>query len=452
MGILSSLFTGVSGLNANGNALTVLGNNIANLNTVGFKSSRSVFADLISASIGGVGGAIQTGLGVALNGVQGNFNQGAFSTTSNALDLAIEGHGFFVLQDQNGGSFYSRAGQFHLDAQSRIVDPSGFLLQGYQVNAAGVVTASIGDVTLPATTAPPSATSTIDIGSNLNSQAPTSVFDLANPSGTSQFSTTTTVYDSLGNSHLLTTYFTKTAPNTWTYDVVGSTSEIVTGNYHASNVNNTLGIVRLASGSLTFTTGGALDTESVVTSYDNGTALGAAGATVGEAQIDFVAATADQRITYNFGTSVTTDGGAGVDMTTQFGRASGIVRQNQNGFSAGALQTFSVEEDGLINGRFSNGQVRPVAQLALAHFPDPQGLVRAGENVFAESGPSGQPLIGPATAAGLGRILSNTLELSNVDLGESFIDMIAAQRGFQANSRVVTTSDEMLQELVNLKR
>jgi flagellar hook protein FlgE len=452
MGILSSLFTGVSGLNAHGNALTVVGNNIANLSTVGFKSSRSVFADLISASLGGIGGDIQTGLGVALNGVQGNFNQGSFSTTSNALDLAIDGNGFFTLRDANGGSFYSRAGQFNLDAQSRIVDPSGYFLQGYQVNAAGLITANIGTVTLPSTTAPPNQTGTVDIGTNLNSQSPTSVFSLTDPSGTSQFSTSLTVYDSLGNGHLLTTYFSKTAANTWNYNIVGSTNEVVTANYDASNVNTSLGLVRLASGSLTFTTGGALDTESVVTSYDTGTPGGAAGAAVGEARFDFVGATADQLIAFDFGTSVTTDGGAGLDLTTQFGSASGLVQQSQDGFSAGALQTFSVEANGLINGRFSNGQVRPLAQLALARFADPQGLVRAGKNTFVESGPSGQPLIGPAASAGLGRILSNTLELSNVDLGESFIDMIAAQRGFQANSRVVTTSDELLQELVNLKR
>lgn len=452
MGILSSLFTGVSGLNANGNALTVIGNNIANLNTVGFKSSRSAFADLVSASLGGLGGAIQTGLGVALNGVQGNFSQGPVSTTGNALDLAIDGNGFFVLRDQNGGSLYSRAGQFHLDAQSRIVDPSGFLLQGYQVDANGVITANVGGVTLPATTAPPNATSTVDIGANLNSQSPTSVFSLTDPLGTSQFSTSLTAYDSLGNSHLLTTHFSKTAANTWNYNIVGNTNEIVTANYDSSNINTSLGLVRLASGNLSFTTGGALDTESVVTSYDNGAPGGAAGGVVGQAQIDFVGATADQPVTFNFGSSVTTDGGTGLNLTTQFGAASGIVQHSQNGFSAGALQTFSVEANGLINGRFSNGQVRPLAQLALARFADPQGLVRAGKNTFAESGPSGQPLLGPATSAGLGKILSNTLELSNVDLGESFIEMIAAQRGFQANSRVVTTSDELLQELVNLKR
>jgi len=452
MGILPSLFTGVSGLNANSNALSVIGNNIANLNTVGFKSSRSVFADLIASSLGGVGGTLQTGLGVALNGVQGNFTQGSLSTSSSGLDLAIDGNGFFLLRDASGASFYSRAGQFHLDAQSRIVDPSGFLLQGYQVNANGLITASIGGVTLPSTTAPPNLTSTVDIGANLNSQSPTSVFSLADPNGTSQFSTSLTVYDSLGNPHLLTTYFSKTAANTWNYNVVGSTNEIDTANYNAANINVPLGLVRVASGTLTFTTGGALDTESVVTSYDTGTAGGAAGATVGEARIDFLGATADQLLAFNFGASVTTDSGAGVDLTTQFGAPSGLVQQSQNGFGAGALQTVSVETNGLINGRFSNGQIRPLAQLALARFADPLGPLRTGKNTFAESGASGQPLVGTPTFAGLGRVLSNTLELSNVDLGENFIDMIAAQRGFQANSRVITTSDELLQELVNLKR
>ena len=452
MGILSSLFTGVSGLNANGNALSVVGNNIANLSTVGFKSSRSVFADLISSSLGGAGGAIQTGLGVALNGVQGNFSQGSLSTTSNALDLAVDGNGFFILRDTAGAAFYSRAGQFHLNSQNQIVDPSGFLLQGYQVNTSGLITASISGVTLPTTTAPPNQTSTVDIGANLNSQSATGTFSLTNPAGTSQFATSITVYDSVGNTHLLTTYFTKTAPNTWAYNVLGSTSEVVTGNYNAANINASLGLVRLASGNLTFTTSGALDTESVVTSYDDGTAGGTAGGTVGQAQIDFVGATANQAITFNYGTSVTTDGGNGMNLTTQFGAASGLVQQSQNGFGAGALQTFSVETNGMVNGRFSNGQVRPLAQLALARFPDPLGLVRTGKNTFAESGTSGQPLIGAATSAGLGRVLANTLELSNVDLGESFIEMIAAQRGFQANSRVITTSDEVLQELVNLKR
>ena len=164
------------------------------------------------------------------------------------------------------------------------------------------------------------------------------------------------------------------------------------------------------------------------------------------------AATQNQLITYDFGTSVTTNGGSGLNGTTQFGSQSALVQQTQNGFAAGSLQAFNVDTNGTISGRFSNGQLRALAQVALARFPDPLGLTRIGKNVFAESGNSGQPIIGAPESAGLGRILSSQLELSNVDLGEAFIDLIAAQRGFQANSRVITTTDEILQELVNLRR
>jgi flagellar hook protein FlgE len=251
---------------------------------------------------------------------------------------------------------------------------------------------------------------------------------------------------------LLTTYFTRIGDNTWNYNVVASVNEVVTANYHTSNIDTTLGIVRVGSGTLTFNTDGTLDRESPVIRYDTGTTSGTAGTAPGQLQIDFVGATPDQQIAMDFGTSVTTDGGTGLDGTTQFGSTSALVQLTQNGFSAGTLQAFSVDSNGTISGRFSNGQLRPLAQVALARFPDPIGLIRMGKNTFAESGTSGQPLIGVPESAGLGRVLSNSLELSNVDLGESFIEMIAAQRGFQANSRVITTSDEILQELVNLKR
>ncbi|MCP9471318.1 MAG: flagellar hook protein FlgE [Nitrospira sp.] len=578
MGILSSLFTGVSGLNANGMALSVIGNNIANLSTVGFKGSRATFADLISSSITGGAGAIQTGIGVALTSVQGNFSQGSLASSSNVLDLAIDGNGFFILEDANGARFYSRAGIFRLDQNNYVVDPVGFRLQGFLADATGTITGTIGDISLPSTTAPPSATTTAFIAANLNSAStPTGVrgslvgsgasttttaagnnsfninlngdgaqtvtvangltgaalataiqnavrsltpndpylaaaysgftatvsstgvftftsgitgtpnnsttgtgdvtvtanggdtlaanlnmttgtqtsgtdFLVSNPSGTSDFSTSMTVYDSLGNPHLLTTYFTMIGDNTWNYNVVASANEVATANYHTSNIDTTLGIVRVGSGTLTFNTDGTLDRESPVIRYDTGTAAGTAGTAPGELQVDFTGATPDQQIAMDFGTSVTTDGGTGLDGTTQFGSPSALVQLTQDGFSAGTLQAFSVDTNGTISGRFSNGQLRTLAQVALARFPDPIGLVRMGKNTFAESGTSGQPLIGVPEGAGLGRVLSNSLELSNVDLGESFIDMIAAQRGFQANSRVITTSDEILQELVNLKR
>jgi flagellar hook protein FlgE len=578
MGILSSLFTGVSGLNANGNALSVIGNNIANLSTVGFKSSRATFADLISSSLGGGSGAIQTGLGVALTSVQGNFSQGSLATTTNALDLAIDGNGFFIVNDAAGATFYTRAGQFHLNENDNVVDPNGFLLQGFVANSSGVITGTLGNISLPTTTGAPRATTSAFLAANLNATSPqtgarasvagsapsvttsaagnnsfninlngdgvrtitvangltgqalataiqsavralasvdpflaaaysgftasvsgTGVFSLSSgltgttndagtttntvvvtanggdtlaanlnlltgtstagtdflisdPTGTSNFSTAVTVYDSLGVGHLLTTYFTKVGGNTWNYNMLASTNDIVTGNYHSSNVNTPLGIVRVGAGTLTFGTNGTLDRESPTLRFDTGTATGVFTGTPGQLQVDFQAATPDQLITYNFGTSVTGEGGTGLDGTTQFGSQSAVVQQTQDGFAAGTLQSFSIGSDGIISGRFSNGELRALAQVVLARFPDPIGLIRTGKNTFATSGTSGQPINGTPDSAGLGRILASTVELSNVDLGESFIDMIAAQRGFQANSRVITTSDELLQELVNLKR
>jgi flagellar hook protein FlgE len=173
----------------------------------------------------------------------------------------------------------------------------------------------------------------------------------------------------------------------------------------------------------------------------------------GKLQVDFSGATQDQLITFNYGTSITTDSGAtGLDGTTQFGSASALVSQTQDGYGAGALQAFLVDSTGTISGRFSNGQLRTLAQVTLARFPSNLGLTRVGKNLFAETRDSGQALKGAPDTAGMGKVQANSLELSNVDLGESFIDMISAQRGFQANSRVITTADEILQELVNIKR
>lgn len=584
MGIMSSLFAGVSGLNANGTALAVIGNNIANMSTVGFKSSKASFADLISSSISGGSGSVQTGIGVALTAVEGNFAQGSLATSGNVLDLAIDGNGFFIVKNSQNGTFYSRAGSFRLDKDNNVVDPSGFRLQGFLADTSGTITGSIGNVSLPSTTASPSATTTGFLAANLNSAtaitgvkgnivggaaatiavptaagnlsfdialngeaaqtvtvaagiatnaalataiqnavraltpadpfrtaaytgftasvnssniftfssgisggtnnstasvgtvvitangadtlasnlkmlpaaSPTSTtgtnFTITDPTGTSNFSTSMTVYDSLGNDHLLTTYFTNVGSNTWNYNVMASSSDVVTANYNSANIDATLGITRVGAGSLTFGTNGTLDRESVARRFDDGTAVGSVGTVPGQLQIDWNGATSDQLIIYNFGTSVTTEGGNGLDGTTQFGSQSAVVQQTQDGYAAGSLQAFSVDGDGVINGRFSNGQLRALAQVVLARFPDPLGLTRTGNNTFAESGNSGQPVTGVPESAGLGKLKSNTLELSNVDLGESFIDMIAAQRGFQANSRVITTSDEILQELVNLKR
>jgi len=562
MGILSALFAAVSGLNANGTNLSIIGNNIANTGTVGFKSSRANFADIVNASLGGASGATQSGIGVYLSGIQANFTQGSLQTTNNALDLAVDGNGFFQVVDSSGGAFYTRAGQFNINKDGDVVSPDSLKLQGYQANSLGVITGTIAAINLSTTTSPPNPTTEIEIAANIDSQSTpigiaaklvssaatvttsaagnnsfninlngdgakvvtvangstgaalaaliqTSVralsatdpfkaaaysgftaaystttqlftftsgatgvpntagstgtavvtanggdtlaagmfmtagvsttgtdFLISDPTGKSNFSTALTTYDSIGIGHVLTTYFSKVGTNAWNYNQVVDSSEATVLAGFTSGANSTV-----ASGMITFTTTGALDRESTII-YRN---TGATG-------IDFLGATAGQAIATDFGTSVTTDGGTGLDKTTQFGSLSALVNQTQDGYASGSLQGVSVATDGKITGRFSNGQLRTLAQLALARFNNAQGLSKIGKNLLAEAGASGSPIIGKPESSGLGRALSNSLELSNVDLGEEFINLISAQRGFQANARVVTTADEILGELVNLKR
>jgi flagellar hook protein FlgE len=406
-----------------------------------------------------------------LTGVRGNVVGSAASATTSAvgnlsLNINLNGDGAQTVTVAAGltGAGLATAIQNAVRTLTPTDPFRGAAYTGFTaaVNAAGIFTftsglagetnnstASTGAVVVTANGAD-------TLASNLTMLTGTSTtgtnFSIADPTGTSNFSSSMTVYDSLGNGHLFTTYFTKTGSNTWNYNVTANSNDMVTANYHTANMDTTLGITRVGAGTLTFGTNGTLDRESVALRFDTGTAAGAAGTVPGQLLVDFNGATSDQLITYNYGTSVTTEGGNGLDGTTQFGSQSSVVQLTQDGYAAGSLQAFSVDGNGVINGRFSNGQLRALAQVVLARFPDPLGLTRTGNNTFAESGNSGQPVTGIPESAGLGKLKSNTLELSNVDLGESFIDMIAAQRGFQANSRVITTSDEILQELVNLMR
>ncbi len=408
MGILTSMFTAVSGLNTYGNALSVIGNNVANVGTVGFKSSRAAFADLVSASLATGSGGDQVGLGVFLNDVQTNFSQGSLSNTGNTLDLAIDGNGFFQLRDNTGAQFYSRAGQFQVNNLGEIVDPSGRLLQGYQASAAGVITGAVGNITLSTTTVPPQLTSTVTVQANLNSAAtpPALAFDVTDAT-TYNFSTGMTTYDSLGAQHQLRMYFVKTATaNTWNLysQVDGGAATAQT-----DLAFNTSGVLT-AGGAQTFSlpiTGGAATPQNVA--------------------IDF-------------------------SRMTQYGTASNLTDQTQDGYSAGSFQRLSVDPQGQVVAQFSNGQTRVLAQVVLDRFTNPNGLIHSGDNTFAESTDSGAPLAGAPTNNGLGRLIAGSIEQSTVDLGKEFVDMIITQRAFEANSKAITTSDEMLQVLVNLKR
>ncbi len=407
MGILTSMFTAVTGLSSYGNAMGVIGNNIANVGTAGFKSSRATFSELIATSLAGGSGSDQIGLGVYLNDVQTNFSQGSMTTTGNTFDLAIDGNGFYLLRNSTGANLYSRAGQFKVDNLGQVVDASGALLQGYQADTNGNITNTIGGITLSSSAVAPQATSTASILGNLNANATAPTAAFATTDATSyNFATGVTFYDSLGNSHQLQLYFRKTAANAW-----GVYSQVDGG-------------AATAQTNMTFSAAGAVTaggTQTVTAALTNG-------------------ATTPQTVTVD------------LSALTQFGSPSGVISQTQNGYSSGTLDKISVDKQGKVVAQFTNGQTRALAQIVLNRFTNPDGLVNNGENHFIETVESGAPVSGAPTVNGLGRILSGTVEQSNVDLGKEFVDMIITQRAFQANSRAITTSDEMLQELVNLKR
>jgi flagellar hook protein FlgE len=409
MGILTAMFTAVSGLSTYGNALSVIGNNVANVGTVGYKSSRAAFADLVSASMAaGSGGGGQVGLGVFMNDVQTNFSQGSLSNTGNTLDLAIDGDGFFSLRDNSGVQSYSRAGQFEVNNIGQVVDASGRLLQGYQASTTGVITGAVGNITLTTTTVPPQASSTGTVQANLSAAAtPPAVAFSVSDATTYNFSTGMTIYDSLGAQHQLRMYFVKTATaNTW------NLYSQIDGGAATARTN------------LVFTSSGALST---------------GGAQTFSLPITGGAAT-PLSVAMDFSTM------------TQYGAASGLTNQTQNGYASGSFQKLSVDPTGQVLAQFSNGTTRVLAQIVLDRFTNPNGLIHAGDNAFNESTESGAPLTGAPTNNGLGRLVSGSIEQSNVDLGKEFVDMIITQRAFEANSKAISTSDEMLQVLVNLKR
>jgi len=432
--MLTSLYTAISGMSANGTSLSVIGDNIANLNTIGFKGSRVAFGDVLSQTITGVAGSSQVGRGVLISSVSPLFTQGSFETTASALDLAIDGDGFFIVSE-GGAKYYTRAGQFSIDKDGKVVNPDGLVLQGYLADASGNITGATGDLQIATRQSPAKKTENVSLAINLDAtaKAPADPFTLdGNGDGVNNdpknynFSTTVTVYDSQGGAHQITLYFVKTGDNAWDVHYVNQ-----------DPTDPTL-LVEAGTQSLTFDQNGALvdDGSTTAISFDFGAAV-----------------TSPQDIYFNYGTGTgETPPGDGLDGTTQFASDFAVMNLSQDGYSAGSLKNVVISEDGVITGVFTNGQTRAIGQVALARFIAPTGLTKLGRNLYAETYDSGQPIVGMAGTSGLGRVLSNTLELSNVDLAEEFVKMISAQRGFQANSRIITTTDELMQELVNLKR
>jgi len=410
--MIGSLYSGISGLKANTSAMAVIGDNIANVDTTGFKSSRASFANIFSASVSQT--SLQIGRGVTLNGVNPQWQPGSLENTNSATDLSINGAGLFMVDDPSSQiSYYSRAGQFEWDKDGNLVTPDGFIAQGYSMDPATGAIGGIGDITLPNGTSAPNPTQNITFGMNLNSDA--AVGDM--------FTSSITAFDSLGSEAVTDVNFTRTATG-WDWDV-------------AVSHDNPLA-ASASTGSIVFDASGNLDPAASVPANANPTIV--------LTGID--PATTPMTMNWNYLDAA----GASDGSITGYSSESSKTAQSQDGYPSGSLQSVSVDEDGFFTGIYSNGSMIPVAQLALADFPSYSGLAKQGGNLYAESLASGQALIGPPNSAGMGSVAPSTLEMSNVDLGTEFVEMITTQRAFQANSKVITTSDEILAELLNIKR
>ncbi|NHC16232.1 flagellar hook protein FlgE [Motilibacter deserti] len=412
--MLRSLFSGISGLKQHQTMMDVTGNNIANVNTAGFKSSSTVFEDTLSQMVraagapqGGNGGTnpAQVGLGVRLGGIATNFGQGSAQSTGRSTDIMIQGDGFFGVRS-GGETLFTRNGSFSFDQDGRLVTNSGGVVQGWTaVDGAVNTNGAIGDIQLPTgTLLPPKATGAASLGGNLPAGA---------ADGT-QITGSYKMFDAQGKEHTLAYTLTKVdstglANDRWTLatTVDGTAATASTAAFEFSKADGKL-VTPPATGTP------ATQTFSVTAPW-------------GDVNID-------------------------VASVSSFGGENTLAAGTQDGSSMGSLQAFTISPDGTLVGVFSNGLKQPLAQLSLASFNNPAGLEKVGGSMFRNSVNSGNPVMGTAGGAGRGTLQNNTLEMSNVDLAAEFTNLIVAQRGFQANSKVITTSDEILNDLVNLKR
>ena len=429
MSIISSLYTGASGMTAHGNAIGVVGDNIANVSTIGYKRSRAAFSDVLGGSLGGQ----RLGAGVRLGGVESMFEQGSVQQTGGAFDMAIRGEGMFMVKGahagQADGTYFTRDGRFGLDSSGTVVDSHGLRLQGYTIDpATGAMSTTPGDLDLAGHDAPPVATTTAQLSFHLDSnEAVGPAWDPTDPDGTSNHHTSVTVHDSLGNAHQVDLYFRNDGAGKWEWHAMADGGELTGGAAGTAQ--------QIANGEVTFDSNGALDVESMLSS-----------------SASFVGATANQAIKFDFGDAITTDGGTGRSGTTQDAGSFGVNGLDIDGHSAGKLVEVEIGDDGTIHGIYDNGDTRDVARVALALFGAENELTRQGDGLYGETSASGQPLIAAAGTGGRGAISGGALEGSNVDLGAELVTMIAYQRAFQANVKTVTTADEMLAEVAQLKR
>lgn len=454
---------GLSGLNTSSKALDVTSNNIANASTVGFKGAATHFADVYAASLSG-GGASQVGIGVSASAIVQQYTQGNITTTSNSLDIAINGNGFFRMS-QDGAVTYSRNGQFHIDANGFLVNDTQDNVTGYIADAAGLITASTPEslristrsIDPVATGASGSARAGVFASLQLDSTQATKSWTpmtgttpaqgTTGPNTSSyNYSTALTIYDSLGNPHSMTMYFTKSAPDfvgapaatpPIPPDVAGTTGAWDV-HYQVDGVNGEYNpggnlTVEPSSTRLNFDNSGALISPTSASSVDInlGNVMDANGLTNSAASpLSF---TIDYRD------------------STQFGAKFSVNELTQDGYTSGNLAGLSIGPDGVIQGNYSNGQTKNLAQIVLANFTNPNGLMSVGNNAWIETASSGQPKVGTPDTGTLGVLQSGAVEESNVDLTAELVNMIVQQRNYQANAQSIKTQDQIMQTLVNIR-
>jgi len=404
--------------------MQVLGDNIANLNTVGFKGSRADFQDVLLQSLGTKG---QLGAGASTARVSQNFGQGSLENSTMRSDLAIDGKGFFVLNNAEGNSFYTRAGQFRLNNEGKLVSLQGLKLQGYETVGNGVLGNAVGDINIDAEPVPGTATSEVVVTANLDASATAATtitsppLDFTTITNEATFTSSTVVYDSLGIAHDVTMAFYKTGTNSWVQRAYVDSGE----------TGGTAGVPQeIFDATLNFTTAGALDP---LTSTSTATPVTFSGASSQTINFDVGLSTADTGILTQFDTPT-----------------SNVYDVDPDGNSSGDFVDFDIGDDGTINGIYSNGATRVLGKVVLATFRAQGNLNREGHNLYASTAESGEAVIGDADTGGRGSVHSFTLEGSNIDLEREFVTLIKSQKGYQASARLVSSVDDLLQELMQI--
>jgi len=407
--------TALSGLNADSSAINVVGSDLANLNTTGYKSSEVEFSALMSQSLGATGSSGQVGLGVSTPIVVPQYTQGSIQSTGGPTDAAIQGNGFFVVQGQNNQTLYTRDGAFQVNSAGQLVTATGQNVQGWSaVNGTINPNGAVGNISVPlGATIPATATTTMNMALNLNSQVATTA---AGATVTAPIS----VIDSQGSSHTLTVTFNKTATNSWKYTVTIPATDLATG-----------GSTTVATGTMTFDANGNLTSPTAAN----------------DPQVLKITGLADGASNMSINWNLYQNGSPTI---TQFAEASGVSGTTQNGYAAGQISNVNLQNGGLLVANYSNGQQLTVGQIAMASIANPDSLQEVGDNNLATTAQTATPAVGAAGTGSLGQIEAGALESSTVDIAQEFTNLLTFQRSYQADSRVITTSDELMQETVNL--